>query len=138
MTERLIEKNNSTFNEPLDGSWKSRFLFMWFGDQKRSHLEHYTGHNDFTKNGVHYVTWLDVVLNASGRPPILDAKMLLITLITVALTAVSIQIFPAPSSSTKASARTWWITSRSASRCCWSSAWGSRTTGTMTPVSSGG
>jgi len=90
MTERLIEKNNSTFNEPLDGSWKSRFLFMWFGDQKRSHLEHYTGHNDFTKNGVHYVTWLDVVLNASGRPPILDVKMLLITLVTVALTAVSI------------------------------------------------
>ena len=85
--ERLITgSGNNTFLEPLDGSLRSRFLFMWRGDQKRSHLEHITAHNDFTKNGVHYVSWLDVVLNVSGRPPILDTKMLMITAIATFLT----------------------------------------------------
>jgi hypothetical protein len=94
LTARIGDINsplsNSTFKEPRDGSWKSRFLFMWCGDQKRSHLEHITGHNDFTKNGVHYVSWLDVVLNISARPPIFDLKMLMIVVVAVVLTDLSL------------------------------------------------
>ena len=48
--------------------WVYRLLFMCCGDKHRSHLEHYTDHNDFTRNGVHYVQWMDVLLNLSGRP----------------------------------------------------------------------
>ena len=84
----LLCRSNDTFREPLDGSFKSRLQFMWNGDKNRSHLEHITGHNDFTKNGVHYVSWLDVLLNISARPPMLDAKMFLIVVVSIVLTDV--------------------------------------------------
>ena len=58
---------------------------MWFGDKNRSHLEHITGHNEFTKHGVHYVSWLDVIMNVSARPPVLDVKMMMIVLVSVVL-----------------------------------------------------
>ena len=65
------------FAEKRDGGWKNRLIFMCCGDQHRSHLEHLTDHDEFTKNGVHYVSWLDVVFNVSGRPS-MGWKMLLI------------------------------------------------------------
>ena len=67
--DRVSLVNVGKFKEQRDGSCKSRWLFMCCSDQHRSHLEHITGHNDFTKNGVHYVTWLDVLFNVAGRPP---------------------------------------------------------------------
>ena len=84
--DRVSLVNTGSFAERRDGSCKSRLLFMCWGDQHRSHLEHFTGHDDFTKNGVHYVTWLDVLLNISGRPKILDVKMLLIVAVSVVFT----------------------------------------------------
>ena len=86
----LLCRSNDTFREPLDGSFKSRLQFMWNGDKNRSHLEHITGHNDFTKNGVHYVSWLDVLLNISARPPMLDAKMFLIVVVSIVFSDVVI------------------------------------------------
>lgn len=60
---------------------------MWRSDQHRSHLEHYTDHNDFTANGVHYVTWLDTLLNVSARPPV-GLKMLAIAAASATMTDI--------------------------------------------------
>jgi predicted membrane chloride channel (bestrophin family) len=42
--------------------------FMWFNNKKRSYLEHKTNKNDFTRNGIHFVSWWDVIFNISARP----------------------------------------------------------------------
>eukprot|EP00041_Stephanoeca_diplocostata_P008778 m.130596 g.130596 ORF g.130596 m.130596 type:complete len:389 (+) comp17474_c1_seq1:314-1480(+) len=52
----------------LKGGLKGHLDFMWYSNQKQSYLEHCTNHDDFTRNGVHYVNWADVILNVSGRP----------------------------------------------------------------------
>jgi hypothetical protein len=62
---------------------------MCCADRHRSHLEHYTEHNDFTRNGVHYVQWIDVLLNISARPA-LGWKMFWITAIAILITYVGI------------------------------------------------
>jgi hypothetical protein len=47
---------------------------MWIGKKNTSYLEHYTDHNAFTRNGVHYVQWLDVFINVQGRPVIFGCE----------------------------------------------------------------
>ena len=83
----LVDEGN--FAKRHDGSCMSRFLFMCCGDRHRSYLEHITDHNDFTRNGVHYVQWSDVIFNLSGRPA-LGWKMLWILLISIVITYIGV------------------------------------------------
>ena len=85
---RITLAERGRFVEKQDGSIKSRFLFMCCSDQHRSHLEHVTDHNDFTRNGVHYVGWLDVLCNISARPAVVDVKMLMIIMVSILSTDI--------------------------------------------------
>ena len=62
---------------------------MWHSDQHRSYLEHVSDHDDFTRNGVHYVSWVDVIFNISGRPT-LGWKMLWLLISTTTLVYIGI------------------------------------------------
>ena len=86
MSRRLTLVERGRFTERLDDSWTSYFMFQWRSDKHRSYLEHLTGHNEFTKRGIHFVGWLDTAINISGRAE-LGWKMLVFACISTLATA---------------------------------------------------
>lgn len=85
LRRRATLAERGRFMEMRDDSWRSYFLFQCCGDWHRPYLEHLTAHNEFSKRGVHYVGWLDVLVNFSARAR-LGWKFLLIVVASFLLT----------------------------------------------------
>jgi predicted membrane chloride channel (bestrophin family) len=47
---------------------RENIKFMWYSPPNRSYLEQKTDATDFTRAGIHFVSWWDVLFNVSARP----------------------------------------------------------------------
>ena len=83
---RITLAERGRFVAKQDGSIKSRFLCMCCSDQHRSHLEHLTDHNDFTRTVCTTLVGLTSYVTSPRVQPSsmnVDVKMLMIIMVSI-------------------------------------------------------